>query len=103
MAPVGLPGDVVASLGAVFAFGSEEKGQLGNGQAGERIVSAGKSAFDFEEEPSTYSPRLDLIAHFPVRLVTILCSRFPSSRQGACRTEDRRDCLRSSTRDRARQ
>lgn len=36
----------------VFAFGSEEKGQLANGQAGERIVSAGKSAFDYETEPS---------------------------------------------------
>ena len=36
----------------MFAFGSEEKGQLGNGQAGERIVSAGKSAFDYETEPS---------------------------------------------------
>ncbi|PIL24867.1 transcription factor [Ganoderma sinense ZZ0214-1] len=42
---------VLTESGKVFAFGSEEKGQLGNGQAGERIVSAGKSAFDFEEEP----------------------------------------------------
>ncbi|KAI0718012.1 RCC1/BLIP-II [Cerioporus squamosus] len=42
---------VLTESGKVFAFGSEEKGQLGNGQAGERIVSAGKSAFDFETEP----------------------------------------------------
>ena len=42
----------VLILVVVFAFGSEEKGQLGNGQAGERIVSAGKSAFDYETEPS---------------------------------------------------
>ena len=47
-----LCGVLVPTLGcAVFAFGSEEKGQLGNGQAGERIVSAGKSAFDYETEP----------------------------------------------------
>lgn len=39
----------------VFTFGSEEKGQLANGSAGERIVSAGKSAFDYETEPSTRS------------------------------------------------
>lgn len=39
----------------MFAFGSEEKGQLGNGSAGERIVSAGKSAFDYETEPSECS------------------------------------------------
>ncbi|TFK89603.1 RCC1/BLIP-II [Polyporus arcularius HHB13444] len=42
---------VLTESGKVFAFGSEEKGQLGNGQAGERIVSAGKSAFDYETEP----------------------------------------------------
>ncbi|CDO70139.1 hypothetical protein BN946_scf184783.g23 [Trametes cinnabarina] len=42
---------VLTQSGKVFAFGSEEKGQLGNGQAGERIVSAGKSAFDYETEP----------------------------------------------------
>ncbi|KAI0793742.1 RCC1/BLIP-II [Fomes fomentarius] len=42
---------VLTESGRVFAFGSEEKGQLGNGSAGERIVSAGKSAFDYETEP----------------------------------------------------
>ncbi|OJT07597.1 Protein RCC2 -like protein [Trametes pubescens] len=42
---------VLTESGKVFAFGSEEKGQLANGQAGERIVSAGKSAFDYETEP----------------------------------------------------
>ncbi|KAI0640772.1 RCC1/BLIP-II [Trametes meyenii] len=42
---------VLTESGKVFAFGSEEKGQLGNGQAGERIVSAGKSTFDFETDP----------------------------------------------------
>ena len=46
--------DVLLNARAVFAFGSEEKGQLGSGSAGERIVSAGKSAFDYETEPSQY-------------------------------------------------
>ena len=45
-------GLLVKLVRKVFAFGSEEHGQLGNGQAGERIVSAGKSAFDYETEPS---------------------------------------------------
>lgn len=36
----------------VFAFGSGEHGQLGNGRTGEHIVSAGKTAFDVESEPS---------------------------------------------------
>ncbi|OBZ74133.1 Protein RCC2 [Grifola frondosa] len=43
---------VLTESGKVFAFGSEEKGQLGNGKAGEHIVSAGKSAFDIEVEPA---------------------------------------------------
>ncbi|KAI0730901.1 RCC1/BLIP-II [Earliella scabrosa] len=43
---------VLTKSGKVFAFGSEEKGQLGSGSAGERIVSAGKSAFDYETEPT---------------------------------------------------
>ena len=75
----------------VFAFGSEEKGQLGNGQAGERIVSAGKSAFDFEEEPSEFYFLILYIRHFNI-LVT-------SSRQGTCRAKDRPDCLRLPARD----
>lgn len=37
---------------AVYAFGSGEHGQLGNGRTGEHIVSAGKTAFDVEYEPS---------------------------------------------------
>lgn len=36
----------------VFAFGSAEKGQLGNGKTGEHIVTGGKVVFDAEWEPS---------------------------------------------------
>jgi hypothetical protein len=35
----------------VYAFGSGEKGQLGNGRTGEHIVSAGKTGFDIKDEP----------------------------------------------------
>jgi hypothetical protein len=36
----------------VFAFGSAEKGQLGNGTTGERITTGNKTAFDIEDKPS---------------------------------------------------
>lgn len=36
----------------MFAFGSAEKGQLGNGKTGEHIVTGGKVVFDAEWEPS---------------------------------------------------
>ncbi|TFY68028.1 hypothetical protein EVJ58_g1267 [Rhodofomes roseus] len=42
---------VATASGKVFAFGSGEHGQLGNGRTGEHIVSAGKTAFDVESEP----------------------------------------------------
>lgn len=42
---------VLSESGRVYAFGSGEKGQLGNGRTGEHIVSAGKVAFDVESEP----------------------------------------------------
>ncbi|EPT01146.1 hypothetical protein FOMPIDRAFT_1121068, partial [Fomitopsis schrenkii] len=42
---------VLTTNGKVYAFGSGEHGQLGNGRTGEHIVSAGKTAFDVEYEP----------------------------------------------------
>ncbi|PCH44602.1 RCC1/BLIP-II [Wolfiporia cocos MD-104 SS10] len=42
---------ILTESGKVFAFGSGEHGQLGNGKTGEHIVSAGKTAFDVEWEP----------------------------------------------------
>ena len=38
----------------VYAFGSAEKGQLGNGKTGAHIVQAGKVVFDAESEPCKY-------------------------------------------------
>lgn len=35
----------------MYAFGSAEKGQLGNGKTGAHIVQAGKVVFDAETEP----------------------------------------------------
>lgn len=42
----------------VFAFGSAEKGQLGNGSTGERITTGNKTAFDIETQPSQRTPIL---------------------------------------------
>ncbi|KAH7910251.1 regulator of chromosome condensation 1/beta-lactamase-inhibitor protein II [Hygrophoropsis aurantiaca] len=42
---------VLTESGKVFAFGSGEKGQLGNGRTGEHIVTGNKTAFDIEYEP----------------------------------------------------
>ncbi|KAJ7594389.1 regulator of chromosome condensation 1/beta-lactamase-inhibitor protein II [Mycena floridula] len=42
---------VLTKSGKVFAFGSAEKGQLGNNQTGERIATGNKTAFDIESEP----------------------------------------------------
>lgn len=36
----------------VFAFGSAEKGQLGNGTTGERIMTGNKTVFDVYSDPS---------------------------------------------------
>ncbi|KAJ9125455.1 hypothetical protein QFC22_000416 [Naganishia vaughanmartiniae] len=46
----------LADNGWVYASGSAEKGQLGNGKTGERIVSAGKTSFDFEDRPKLIKP-----------------------------------------------
>jgi alpha-tubulin suppressor-like RCC1 family protein len=39
----------------VYAFGSGEKGQLGNGRTGEHIITSGRAIFDTEHEPRTYT------------------------------------------------
>jgi hypothetical protein len=36
----------------VYTFGSGEKGQLGNGKTGERIITGNKLAFDIVSQPS---------------------------------------------------
>lgn len=38
----------------VFALGSGEHGQLGNGRTGEHIVTSSKSTFDAYSEPCEY-------------------------------------------------
>ncbi|KAK0215160.1 regulator of chromosome condensation 1/beta-lactamase-inhibitor protein II [Armillaria fumosa] len=42
---------VLTESGKVYAFGSGEKGQLGNGTTGERITTGNKTAFDIIYEP----------------------------------------------------
>ncbi|KAF7431201.1 hypothetical protein PC9H_006922 [Pleurotus ostreatus] len=41
----------LAKSGKVFAFGSAEKGQLGNGTTGERIMTGNKTVFDVHSDP----------------------------------------------------
>ncbi|OCF44659.1 hypothetical protein I317_01546 [Kwoniella heveanensis CBS 569] len=41
----------LTSTGQVYAAGSSENGQLGNGKTGERLVKAGKVTFDLEVPP----------------------------------------------------
>lgn len=41
----------LTSTGQVYASGSSEFGQLGNGKTGERLVKAGKIAYDIEVPP----------------------------------------------------
>lgn len=36
----------------VFAFGSGEHGQLGNGRTGEHIITGNKTAYDIYNDPS---------------------------------------------------
>lgn len=36
----------------VFAFGSGEHGQLGNGRTGEHIITGNKTAYDVHNDPS---------------------------------------------------
>jgi len=43
---------ILTASGRVFSFGSAEKGQLGNGFTGERIMTGNKTVFDVEYEPS---------------------------------------------------
>ncbi|EEB96878.1 hypothetical protein MPER_03907, partial [Moniliophthora perniciosa FA553] len=42
---------ILTRSGKVFALGSAEKGQLGNGATGERITTGNKTAFDIADEP----------------------------------------------------
>lgn len=42
---------VLTASGKVYAFGSGEKGQLGNGRTGEHIITSGRAVFDTEHEP----------------------------------------------------
>ncbi|KAF8196812.1 regulator of chromosome condensation 1/beta-lactamase-inhibitor protein II [Mycena galopus ATCC 62051] len=43
---------VLTDSGKVFTFGSGEKGQLGNGKTGERIITGNKLAFDVVTQPT---------------------------------------------------
>lgn len=45
---------LLTSTGIVYACGSSEHGQLGNGKTGERIVTGGKLAWDLQEVPSEW-------------------------------------------------
>jgi hypothetical protein len=50
--------DSVADAGTlhtVYACGSGEKGQLGNGRTGEHIATGNRTGFDIENEPSEES------------------------------------------------
>ncbi|KZP01402.1 RCC1/BLIP-II protein [Calocera viscosa TUFC12733] len=42
---------VLTESGRVYAFGSGEHGQLGNGRTGERIAQANKTTYDVEDDP----------------------------------------------------
>ncbi|KAG8808756.1 hypothetical protein FRC17_003795, partial [Serendipita sp. 399] len=42
---------VLTASGKVYAFGSGEKGQLGNGRTGEHIITSGRAVFDTEHIP----------------------------------------------------
>ncbi|KAJ6581166.1 regulator of chromosome condensation 1/beta-lactamase-inhibitor protein II [Mycena capillaripes] len=42
---------VLTDSGKVYTFGSGEKGQLGNGRTGERIITGNKLAFDIVSQP----------------------------------------------------
>jgi hypothetical protein len=62
----------------VFSFGSAEKGQLGNGTMGERIITGNKTGYDIEVQPGSFplsfsSPFLSLgyriaVLFFPLLL-----------------------------------
>ncbi|KAJ7230705.1 regulator of chromosome condensation 1/beta-lactamase-inhibitor protein II [Mycena pura] len=43
---------VLTESGKVYTFGSGEKGQLGNGKTGERIITGNKIAFDIVSQPT---------------------------------------------------
>ncbi|GJE93212.1 RCC1/BLIP-II protein [Phanerochaete sordida] len=61
---------VLTESGKVFAFGSAEKGQLGNGVTGEHIVTGGKLVYDAEPEPLLVRGALD-----GKRIVQIACGQ----------------------------
>ncbi|KZT59067.1 RCC1/BLIP-II protein [Calocera cornea HHB12733] len=50
---------VLTESGRVYAFGSGEHGQLGNGRTGERIAQANKTTYDIEDEPILVKGPLD--------------------------------------------
>ncbi|KAJ6624924.1 regulator of chromosome condensation 1/beta-lactamase-inhibitor protein II [Mycena sp. CBHHK59/15] len=43
---------ILTDTGKVYTFGSGEKGQLGNGKTGERIITGNKLAFDIQPQPA---------------------------------------------------
>jgi len=47
-----VPESVADRLASVYASGSGEKGQLGNGRTGEHIATGNRTGFDIESEPS---------------------------------------------------
>lgn len=47
-----VPGSVADGRFTVYACGSGEKGQLGNGRTGEHIATGNRTGFDIESEPS---------------------------------------------------
>jgi alpha-tubulin suppressor-like RCC1 family protein len=47
--------------GKVYAAGSSETGQLGNGKTGERIAKSGMIGYDFEAYPSELAVSPNLI------------------------------------------
>ncbi|GHJ85544.1 hypothetical protein NliqN6_1946 [Naganishia liquefaciens] len=49
----------LADNGWLYASGSHEKGQLGNGKTSERIVSTGKTAFGYDDKPILIKPFSD--------------------------------------------
>ena len=62
---------------AVFAFGSGEHGQLGNGRTGEHIITGNKTAYDVHNDPSEsfVPPRCDELS-----LNAYTCPQSPSRR-----------------------
>ena len=84
---------VADDVTTVYACGSGEKGQLGNGRTGEHIATGNRTGFDVESEPSeSVQICLRLDAHDD-------CTSF---RQGFGRKEDRTNRLRAAAQHRTR-